>query len=102
MSSENKPLITEGEVRKVAHLARLRLDEENIGAYTKRLSNILDMIAQIDGKDTNDITPMASPLHETLTPLREDQVTEIDRRSLYQSIAPATESGFYLVPQVIE
>ena len=50
---------------------------------------------------TDNIEPMAHPLEAT-QPMREDAVTEEDQRSLFQSIAPATESGLYLVPQVIE
>ena len=34
--------------------------------------------------------------------LREDAVTEVDRRAAYQAVAPETEAGLYLVPKVIE
>jgi aspartyl-tRNA(Asn)/glutamyl-tRNA(Gln) amidotransferase subunit C len=51
--------------------------------------------------DTSAVEPMAHPLHMTQR-LREDQVTEENHRDLYQSIAPATENGLYLVPKVIE
>ncbi len=34
--------------------------------------------------------------------LREDNVTETDRRTEFQRIAPATEDGLYLVPKVVE
>lgn len=44
---------------------------------------------------------MAHPL-EAVQRLRPDVVTEVDQRDLFQSIAPATENGLYLVPRVIE
>jgi len=101
-------LITEDEVQKTAHLARLSLDENNLNIYTKSLSDILDMIARINDTDTTHIAPMASPLLDaagmpTGIPLRDDRVTEeTNQRSLYQSTAKQVESGLYLVPQVIE
>jgi aspartyl-tRNA(Asn)/glutamyl-tRNA(Gln) amidotransferase subunit C len=51
--------------------------------------------------DTSDITPMAHPL-DAVQRLRKDEVTETDKREHFQSIAPKTEEGVYLVPQVIE
>ena len=51
--------------------------------------------------DTEGIVPMAHAQEVTL-PLREDRVTEPDRRALYQSVAPAVHDGLYLVPKVIE
>ena len=51
--------------------------------------------------DTQGVTPMAHPLHMT-QPLRQDCVTEQNQRELFQSIAPQTEEGLYLVPKVIE
>ncbi len=93
--------ISEAEVRKVAHLARLAMPDENIAAYTQNLSNILDLVAQMSAVDTDGVTPMAHPLDMTQR-LREDMVTETNQRDYYQSIAPETENGLYLVPKVIE
>jgi len=47
------------------------------------------------------VTPMAHPLDANQR-LREDQITETDRRGEFQAGAPAVENGFYLVPKVIE
>lgn len=94
--------ISENEVAKVAHLARLRLNQENIIPYTQSLCNILDFIAEINNSDTSTVKPMSSPLDVTLS-RRADQVTEItDQRSLLQGIAPDILSGLYIVPKVIE
>jgi aspartyl-tRNA(Asn)/glutamyl-tRNA(Gln) amidotransferase subunit C len=45
---------------------------------------------------------MAHPLEGQVQRLREDAVTETDRREAYQQNAPAVEAGLYLVPKVIE
>jgi aspartyl-tRNA(Asn)/glutamyl-tRNA(Gln) amidotransferase subunit C len=89
------------DVEKIAHLARLAVSESELDAVAGDLSNILDLVEQMDSADTVGVTPMAHPLHMAQR-LREDRVTETDQRERFQSIAPATENGLYLVPQVIE
>ncbi len=93
--------LTVTDVKKVAHLARLALEEHEIPKYSQELSNILGLVAQMDAVDTTTIAPMAHPLNVP-QPLREDVVTETNQRELFQRIAPATEAGLYLVPKVIE
>ncbi|MBS0286235.1 MAG: Asp-tRNA(Asn)/Glu-tRNA(Gln) amidotransferase subunit GatC [Proteobacteria bacterium] len=90
------------EVEKIAHLARLTLSEEQIPFYASNLSKILGLVAQINEADTSNIEPMAHPLEHLTQRMREDTVTESDERELFQSIAPETEAGLYLVPKVIE
>ena len=51
--------------------------------------------------DTTGIEPMSHP-QELATRLRDDAVTESDRRAAFQAVAPQTEAGLYLVPKVIE
>jgi aspartyl-tRNA(Asn)/glutamyl-tRNA(Gln) amidotransferase subunit C len=51
--------------------------------------------------ETEGIIPLAHPLEETQK-LRNDKVSEKNQRESYQSVAPTTENGLYLVPQVIE
>lgn len=94
------PLNTE-DVKKIAHLARLAIKEEDIHLYVKNLSDILNFAEQMNGVDTQGVTPMAHP-QDAIQRLREDKVTESDQRERFQHIAPATESGLYLVPRVIE
>lgn len=89
------------EVKKIAHLARLRLDEQEVTAYADTLSRILGLIEQMNAVDTTGVVPMAHPLDVHLR-LRDDTVTESDQREKFQKIAPATEAGLYMVPRVIE
>lgn len=89
------------EVAKIAHLARIAIDDADIPAYTDRLSNILDMMTQLQNANTDGVAPMAHPMDATQR-LRPDTVTETNQRDAYQQLAPATEAGLYLVPKVIE
>ena len=93
--------LTPDEVRKIAHLARLSLTEEDIAVYAPQLSRILDFIEHMNQTDTSKIEPLAHPL-DLAQRLREDTVSEPNLRKKYQSIAPQVEAGLYLVPKVIE
>lgn len=95
------PLLTRSDVERIAHLARLEIDERESKAFSDSLSQILALIEDMNAVDTSDIEPMAHPQDVGLR-LREDTVTEIDRRAEFQAIAPATEDGLYLVPKVVE
>ncbi|NNM52602.1 MAG: Asp-tRNA(Asn)/Glu-tRNA(Gln) amidotransferase subunit GatC [Pseudomonadales bacterium] len=85
----------------IAHLARLDMTEQDVVVYQNSLNAILTMIDSMQAIDTKVIAPMAHPLDAT-QPLRHDVVTETNQRELYQTLAPATEQGLYLVPRVIE
>ncbi len=89
------------EVEKIAHLARLGLNEDDLPRTTETLNNILGLIDRMQAVDTTGIEPLAHPL-ETTQRLRADVVTERNQRDAYQAIAPAVEEGLYLVPRVIE
>lgn len=89
------------DIEKIAHLARLSIAEDDIPRYARELSNILDMVAQMNGVDTHGVVPMAHPM-EAGQRLRADDVSETDQRERFQSIAPQVEAGLYLVPKVIE
>lgn len=89
------------DVEQIAHLARLAIDDNDIADYARDLTTIFGLFEQLSSVDTTGITPMAHPM-DAIQRLRPDQVTEIDQREKFQAIAPKTEAGVYLVPQVIE
>lgn len=89
------------DVEKIAHLARMALDEQQIESYAEDLSNILNLVEQLESANTDQVEPMAHPLHMAQR-LREDRVTEIDRREANQAVAPSVDAGLFLVPKVIE
>lgn len=93
--------LTASDVKKIAHLARLGIDERQIDNYANDLSNILDLMTQMGQTDTSGVAPMAHPLDQ-MQRLRSDAVTEVDQREHFQAIAPQTEAGLYLVPKVID
>lgn len=93
--------ISAEEVKKVAHLARLAVPEEQLEGYVRNLSNILNLVDQLSAVDTTGVEPMAHPL-DMMQRLREDVVTETNHREKYQAVAPEVENGLYLVPKVIE
>ena len=89
------------DVKNIAHLARLTIDEADIDSYAKSLSSILDLVEQMNTVDTTDVLPMAHPM-DVSQRLRQDEVLEENQREHFQKIAPKTEDGLYLVPKVIE
>ena len=93
--------LTPQEIRKIAGLAKLQLDESEVEHYQRELSRILEFVEQMNRVDVGGIEPMAHP-QELVQRLRVDQVKETNRRDKFQSIAPATQDGLYLVPKVIE
>ncbi len=93
--------LTAEDVNKIAYLARLGIDAKDIDAYTRDLSGILDLVAQMSSIDTDDVQTMAHPMDQTQR-LRADQVTEQDQHQYFQIQAPQVEAGLYLVPKVID
>lgn len=89
------------EVEKIAQLARLYISDSEIDEVTGRIRDILALIDQMQSVDTDDVIPLAHPLDLTQR-LREDDVTEFNRRGELQLLAPKVEQGLYLVPKVIE
>jgi len=89
------------DVKQIAHLARLQIDEKGIPGYARDLSKILALVEQMNSVDTRGVQPMAHP-QDISQRLRTDEITEIDQRERFQRIAPHTEAGLYLVPRVIE
>ena len=89
------------QVRAIARLARIEVAEAEEAALAAQLNGILAMVEQMQGVDTRGVEPMSHP-QEVRQRMREDLVTEVDQRELFQSIAPQVEDGLYLVPQVIE
>ena len=89
------------DIKAIAKLARLKIDEADVPLYATNLSNIIDLFEQMNSVNTEGVVPMSHPL-ELVQRLREDVVTETDQRDEFQNVAPATQDGLYLVPRVIE
>jgi aspartyl-tRNA(Asn)/glutamyl-tRNA(Gln) amidotransferase subunit C len=93
--------LTQDDVKRIASLARIEIDDPQAQAAQAQLNSIFDLIASMQAVDTRGIAPMAHA-QEVYQRLRDDAVTESDRHAAFQAIAPAVENGLYLVPKVIE
>ena len=93
--------IKKSEIAYISSLAKLKMEDAEMDNYTRQISEILEMIQQLERLDTDDIEPMAHPLNMKQR-LRQDLVTEENHRELYQKNAAESEEGFYKVPKVIE
>ena len=93
------------DVKRIAHLARIDISDEEAGQTLGQLNQFFSLVEQMQAVDTSGVAPLAHPLsavREMQQRLRDDAVTEPNRREDYQRPAPATEAGLYLVPKVIE
>ena len=93
--------LSSAEIQRIAHLARIEITPAEAVDVRAKLDSIFDLIGRMRAVDTAGIVPTSHAQDVTL-PLREDIVTETDRRELYQSVSPAVQNGLYLVPKVIE
>ena len=93
--------ISDDEVRAIARLARLEINDRDITGVSAGLSRILEFVRQMDAVDTTNIEPLAHPL-ELDAHWRADEVLEANLRDVYQLGAPQVQNALYLVPKVIE
>ncbi len=89
------------DVRSIAHLARLHIDDDSVDRYVDDLSSILTLVDQMNQVDSSGVKPLANPLDASQR-LRADEVTEGDQHEKFQAIAPDVADGLYRVPRVIE
>ena len=89
------------QIRRIGDLARLELSDTELAAMQHELNGILALVDQMSAVDTEGVEPMSHP-QAAMQRLREDEVSETDKREAFQAIAPQVEDGLYLVPKVIE
>ena len=97
--------LTLAEVSRIAHLARLELSSVDEALMLEQLNGFFGIVEQMRAVDTRGVEPLFTPLsavHAADLRLRDDVVTEVDRREANQKSAPAVENGLFLVPKVIE
>jgi aspartyl-tRNA(Asn)/glutamyl-tRNA(Gln) amidotransferase subunit C len=87
--------------RKVAKLARIRVEEDRLPALAQEFSNILGFIEQLNEVNVDGIEPMTS-----VTPMRlkrrADVVTDGNQQAAVLANAPDAREGFFAVPKVVE
>lgn len=93
--------ITIEEVRKIAHLARLKLTPEEEERYANQLSAILEYASRLQEIDTTKIPPTATVL-PLRAPLREDKVRPSTPRDQILANASSKKEGMFQVPPVLD
>ncbi len=92
--------LTKETVQHVAKLARLKLTEEEIAAFSSQLSAVLDNFEKISAVDTKDVQPLITPTDMTML-LREDVAnTNVDSEK-FLSNAPEKSGHLFKVPPVV-
>ena len=91
--------ITEEQVKKVAELARLKLDNNEVKHHAKQIEKILDYINQLEKIDTNGI-PSTTRAVEVVNVLRIDENNKFENRDELLNLAPARENDFFKVPKI--
>jgi aspartyl-tRNA(Asn)/glutamyl-tRNA(Gln) amidotransferase subunit C len=93
--------VTSEDVKRVARLARLKIGEDRVEPMRDELNAILAWIEQLQEVDVEGVAPMTSAVERGL-PMREDVVTDGNRVDDILKNAPKSESGFFIVPKVVE
>ena len=88
-------------VRRIAHLARIKVTDEEVPHLAQELNAILAFVEELSSVDVEGVEPMTS-----VTPMqmkmRTDVVTEGEQADPILSNAPAAEDHFFVVPKVVE
>ena len=93
--------ITKEEVKKVAHLARLELNENEINNHAKQLEKILEYIKQLEKIDTEDV-PCTTRAIEVINVFRKDEQKISDCSDELLELGPSREDQYYKVPKIID
>ena len=93
--------INEDQVKKVAELARLKLDNNEVKHHAKQIEKILDYINQLEKVDTNGV-PSTTRAIEVINVLRSDANNKFENRDELLNLAPAREHDFFKVPKIIK
>ena len=92
--------ITKEEVKKVAHLARLELNDDEINNHAEQLEKILEYINQLEKIDTNEV-PCTTRAIEVINVLRKDEKKRFDCTEELLELGPSKEDKYYKVPKII-
>ena len=93
--------LDEATVRRVAHLARIKVPEDRLAPLAEQLDAIIRWVEQLKEVDTDDVRPMSSVVAMRLN-MRADRVTDGGDPARVLSNAPEIARGHYTVPKVVE
>ena len=89
------------DVRHIAKLARIAMSDAEVEAMVPELNNILSWVEQLGEVNTGGVEPLTAVITNTLR-LRDDAITDGDKRDDVLLNAPGAQHGFFAVPKVIE
>ena len=92
--------ITKEEVKKVAHLARLELSDNEINKHAEQLEKILDYIRQLEKINTDDV-PSTTRAIEVVNVFRKDEKKNFDCNEELLELGPSREDNYFKVPKII-
>jgi aspartyl-tRNA(Asn)/glutamyl-tRNA(Gln) amidotransferase subunit C len=94
--------ITRDDLLKIAALAKINLNEQEIERYAADLNAIVDYAERLQKLDVTDVEPMISPIFGQSSPLKEDIVKSSLSQADALKGASQTESGYFRVPKTLE
>jgi len=89
------------DVKKIARLSRLRVEDTELQSLADDLSGILGWIEQLNEVDVDKVEPMTSAV-AMKSPMRKDIVSDGDKRDQILKNAPKKDDGFFVVPRSVE
>ena len=92
--------INKDEVKKVAHLARLELNEDEINKHAEQLEKILEYIKQLEKIDTCDV-PCTTRAIEVINVFRKDEKKYYDSNDELLELGPSKEDKYFKVPKIL-
>jgi aspartyl-tRNA(Asn)/glutamyl-tRNA(Gln) amidotransferase subunit C len=93
--------VDEATVRRIARLARIRIDDVEAGRLVGELSSILTWVEQLEEVNTDGVEPMTSVVNAQIK-MRQDEVTDGGYLDRILANAPSVEDGYFVVPKVVE
>ena len=93
--------IDKNQVKKVAKLSRISLDDRKLESLSKDLDAILNFVEQLNKLDTNKTEPLTSIVDKTLEP-RNDKINDGKIKDQILKNSPDKNEEFFIVPKVVE
>tara|TARA_B100000963_G_scaffold198559_1_gene172832 strand:+ start:3972 stop:4265 length:294 start_codon:yes stop_codon:yes gene_type:complete len=93
--------ITRDQVSKVAELARLKLNNEQLDNHARQIEKILEYVNQLEKIDTTNV-PCTTRAIEVINIVREDNKQKFENREEILNLAPSREEDFFKVPKIIK
>ena len=99
--SKPEGAVSAEDVKKIARLSRLHVEDDRLQPLADDLNGILSWIEQLNEVDVEGVEPMTSAV-DMSAPLRDDAITDGDKRDDVLKNAPKKDDGFFVVPRSVE